>query len=209
MSAIRRDVMSRLGRPFYQGDTLDVAKKLLGKVLVRVVRGKRFAGRIVEVEVYRGAGDPASHAYRGLTERNRVMFGEPGHAYVYFTMGMHWCLNVTTEAPGKAGAVLIRALEPTEGLEAMKRERGRRTVGELTNGPAKLTEAMSIDGRLNGEDLTTSERLFVESGKKAGSVGTSSRIGINRGTEFEWRFFIKGNPFVSRGRPSRTRAQNP
>ncbi len=175
---------------------------LLGCVLVRVVRGSRLAGAIVEVEAYRGEDDPASHAYGGITERNKVMFGEPGHAYVYFTMGMHWCLNVTTERRGKAGAVLIRALEPLEGLRSMSRKRGGRAIEELANGPAKLTEAMSIDWRLNGEDLTTSHRLFIERGRSVRSVGKTSRVGISRGTEFEWRFFIKGNRFVSKGRPS-------
>jgi len=199
----------RLPRSFFEGETIGVAKRLLGCVLVRVVRGRRLAGSIVEVEAYRGEDDPASHAYGGMTRRNWVMFGEPGHAYVYFTMGMHWCLNVTTERRGKAGAVLVRAIEPTEGLEVMARNRGRSAVEELANGPAKLTQAMSIDGTLNGEDLATSCSLFVERGRGARKVGTTSRVGISRGSEFEWRFFVKGNRFVSRGRPSKLRAQNP
>jgi DNA-3-methyladenine glycosylase len=120
--------MARVGRKFFEGETVEVSKRLLGATLVRVARGRRVVGRIVEVEAYRGADDPASHAYSGMTERNRAMFGEPGHAYVYFTMGMHWCLNVTTEEPGKAGAVLIRALEPKEGLALMLRRRERRPV---------------------------------------------------------------------------------
>lgn len=194
--------MVRLGRRFFEGETAEVARRLLGSTLVRVAGGRRTAGRIVEVEAYRGADDPASHAYMGMTDRNRAMFGEPGHAYVYFTMGMHWCLNVTTERPGTAGAVLIRALEPTEGVSVMLRRRGRMPAEELTNGPAKLTRAMGIDGSMNGEDLTTSLRLFVEGGKAAREIGVSSRIGIKSGAEREWRFFVRGNRFVSSGKPS-------
>jgi DNA-3-methyladenine glycosylase len=194
--------MARQGRAFFEGDTVEVSKRLLGSVLVRAVGGRRTAGRIVEVEAYRGAEDPASHAYRGMTARNRVMFGEPGRAYVYFTMGMHWCLNVTTEEPGEAGAVLVRALEPIEGIDLMSKRRGVKPMEELTNGPAKLTEALGIDGKMNGEDLTTSTRLFLERGRGVKDIGVSPRIGISRGTERNWRFFAKGNRFVSKGKPS-------
>jgi len=197
--------MERLGRTFFEGETLQVSKRLIGSTLVRVAGGTRIAGRIVEVEAYRGSDDPASHAHRGITERNRVMFGEPGHAYVYFTMGMHWCLNVTTEPSGTAGAVLIRALEPTEGVSMMLRRRGKMPVEGLANGPAKLTQAMGIDGRMNGEDLTISPRLFVERGERVQDIGVSSRIGIKSGTAREWRFFAMGNRFVSRGKPRRNR----
>lgn len=187
---------------------MEVAKRLLGCHLVRVLDRRRLAGRIVEVEAYRGEDDPASHAYGGMTERNRVMFGEEGHAYVYFTMGMHWCLNVTTERVGKAGAVLIRAMEPTEGLDLMMRNRGvERTVG-LTDGPAKLTQALGIDGGLNGEDMVTSRRLFLEKGRPPKSVASSPRVGVSRGTELKWRFFERGSRFVSRAKPA-ARAQNP
>jgi DNA-3-methyladenine glycosylase len=194
--------MARLGLLFFEGDTVEVSKRLLGCILVRVLRGRRIAGRIVEVEAYRGAEDPASHAYRGMTRRNVVMFGEPGHAYVYFTMGMHWCLNITTEEPGTAGAVLVRALEPFEGVDMMVRRRGRNRLEELTNGPAKLTQALSIDGGMNGEDLTRSRRLFLERGRRVKDIGTSSRVGISSGTEHKWRFFLKGSRFVSKGKPS-------
>ncbi len=194
--------MMRRGLRFYQGDTLDVAQRLLGSSLVRMLNGKRVSGRIVEVETYLGSEDPASHAYRGMTARNMVMFGEPGHAYVYFTMGMHWCLNVTTERPGKAGAVLIRAIEPREGVKLMLLRRGLRPLEELANGPAKLTEALGIDGNLNGEDMVRSRKLFLERGTSVRSVGTSSRIGISRGVDRQWRFFVKGSKFVSKGRPS-------
>jgi DNA-3-methyladenine glycosylase len=194
--------MARLGREFFEGDTVEVSRRLLGCVLVRAVGGQRIAGRIVEVEAYRGAEDPASHAYGGMTRRNRVMFGEPGRAYVYFTMGMHWCLNVTTEEPGKAGAALLRALEPLEGIDFMMRLRGQRQFEDLTNGPAKLTQALKIDGKMNGEDLAESPRLFLERGPGVNGIGVSSRVGISRGAEHKWRFFEKGNKFVSKGKPS-------
>ncbi len=194
--------MKRLGPRFFQRDTLDVARGMLGSKLVRVLDGKRLAGRIVEVEAYLGAEDPASHAYGGMTQRNRVMFGEPGCAYVYFTMGMHWCLNVTTERPGKAGAVLIRAIEPMEGVRQMLRRREGRPLEELANGPAKLTEAMGIDGRMNGENLVLSRRLFLERGPQARDVEAGPRVGISVGVEHRWRFFVGGNRFVSKGRPS-------
>lgn len=168
---------------------------------MRVFNRRRLAGVIVEVEAYRGEDDPASHAYVGMTERNRVMFGDEGHAYVYFTMGMHWCLNVTTEKIGKAGAVLIRAIEPTEGTAVMMKNRGMRRMMGLTDGPAKLTKALGIDGRLNGEDLVTSRRLFLERGRLVRAIATSSRVGVSRGADYPWRFFIEGSPFVSKGKP--------
>jgi DNA-3-methyladenine glycosylase len=202
MSDLLDDSMPRLGRIFFEGDTLEVAKKLLGCILVRIVDEDRLAGRVVEVEAYRGADDPASHAYHGRTKRNEVMFGEPGRAYVYFTMGMHWCLNVTTEKAGTAGAVLIRALEPLEGIDLMAERRGRMALEELANGPAKLTQALGIDGTLNGENLVTSRRLFLERGRGVKDAGASSRIGISAGREHEWRFFAKGSRFVSKKKPS-------
>lgn len=197
--------MTALGRRFFAGDTLDVARRLLGCILVRVVGGGRVAGRIVELEAYCGTDDPAGHAFRGMTQRNAVMFGEPGHAYVYFTMGMHWCLNVTTEKKGTPGAVLVRALEPLEGVGFMIRERGTSTLEELTAGPAKLTKALRIDGRLNGEDLTKSRRLFLERGPRVKRPGVSSRVGISEGTERRWRFYVRGSRFVSKGKPSARR----
>ena len=194
--------MARLVRRFFEGYTPSVARALLGTVLVRVVDGERLAGTIVETEAYRGAKDPASHAYRGRTKRNAVMFGEGGHAYVYFSYGFHWCLNLTTEPAGRAGAVLVRAVEPVEGLEQMLRNRGLDSDEHLTDGPGKVTRALEIDSALNGEDLVTSDRLFVEKGKRVEGTGTSSRVGIRQGVEFRWRFFVKGNRFVSRARPS-------
>ncbi len=195
-------LMPRLGRRFFERYTPDVAKGLLGSLLVRVVESERLSGRVVETEAYRGADDPASHAYRGLTARNRVMFGEGGRAYIYFSYGNHWCLNVTTETRGHAGAVLIRAIEPVEGVASMRERRSTRHDHHLADGPGKLTRALGVDGSLNGEDMVTSERLFFESGHLQGTVGTSTRVGVSRGTGLGWRFFIQGSEFVSRRRPS-------
>jgi DNA-3-methyladenine glycosylase len=194
--------MARLTRRFFEGYTPKVARALLGTVLVRVVDGGRLSGTIVETEAYRGSKDPASHAYGGRTKRNAVMFGEGGHAYVYFSYGFHWCLNLTTEPAGRAGAVLVRAVEPIEGLNQMLKNRSLDSDERVTDGPGKLTQALRIDSGLNGEDLTTSDRLFVEEGKKAEGIGLSSRVGIRRGAEFKWRFFVKGNRFVSKAKPS-------
>ena len=194
--------MARLPRQFFEGYTPRVSRALLGAVLVRVVDGERLSGMIVETEAYRGAEDPASHAYRGRTKRNTVMFGEGGHAYVYFSYGFHWCLNLTTEPAGRAGAVLIRAVEPIDGLETMLRNRSLDSDEHVTDGPGKLTQALGIDSGLNGEDLVTSDKLFVEEGKRMEKSGSSPRVGIRRGVEFKWRFFVRGNRFVSKVRPS-------
>ena len=175
---------------------------MLGARLVRIERGVRLSGTIVETEAYRGSRDPASHAYRGRTRRNEVMFGPAGHAYVYCTLGAHFSLNVTTEGQGTAGAVLVRAIQPVEGIERMKANRGVREASRVASGPGNLTKALGIDRSLNGEDFITSRRLFVEKGPGIGKVGASSRVGISSGTAFKWRFFAEGNPFVSRGRPS-------
>ena len=165
-------------------------------------RGRRLSGTIVETEAYRGNGDPASHAYSGRTNRNAVMFGEAGHAYVYFTMGMHYCLNVTTESPGSPGAVLLRAIEPVEGVRWMLKNRGLNTAVHVSDGPAKLTEALGIDRRLNGEDLINSKILFIERGTRPKRIGRSGRVGITVATERRWRYFVAGSSFVSKGRPS-------
>ena len=189
-----------LPRSFYERHTVRVAKGLLGKVLVRRLGATELRGLIVEAEAYRGQDDPASHAYVGRTERNQVMFGQPGHAYVYFTYGMHYCLNVTTEPIGQAGAVLIRAAQPVKGIEAMRKKRGSDRIRDLTNGPAKLTEAFAVTTALNGHDLTTVSRLFIAENDKLEPfrIESTSRIGIRAGLDKPWRFFIKGNPFVSK-----------
>jgi len=198
----------RVGRRFYERYTPTVARELLGCILVRVIYGVSLSGRIVETEAYRGSRDQASHAYRGRTKRNEVMFGQPGHAYVYFTMGAHFCLNLTTEQEGAPAAVLLRALEPLEGIPVMARNRGVSDIRRVASGPGNLTKALSIDWRLNGEDVVTSGNLFLQKGDEAKDVGVSTRVGISSGKSAKWRFFVKGNPFVSKGRPS-VQTQNP
>jgi DNA-3-methyladenine glycosylase len=188
----------RLPRRFYDRPTLKVAKELLGKYLVVKKGGHLLSGKIVETEAYDGFKDPASHAYRGMTPRNEVMFGAPGYAYVYLTYGMHHCLNLVTERKGYPAAVLIRALEPVDGVELMKRRRRRKKLRDLTSGPAKLCQALGVDRRLNQADLL-SDIIFVEDrGEVPGGTTRSSRIGVNDGKEKNWRFFIKSSEFVSR-----------
>jgi DNA-3-methyladenine glycosylase len=194
---------ARLPRDFFAEDARTLARRLLGCVLTRVIDGERVAGIIVETEAYLGVRDAASHAFRGRrTPRNESMYARPGTLYVYFTYGMHHCCNVVCAAEGDPQAVLIRALEPLEGLERMRDARGGR--GRLCSGPARLCQALSIDRGLDGEDLVRSARVFVESppvGLRLGPVGRSPRIGV--GYAGDWaqrplRWFIRGNPHVSR-----------
>jgi DNA-3-methyladenine glycosylase len=189
-----------LRRAFYERNTVRVAKDLLGKVLVRKFEAASLEGAIVETEAYRGYDDAASHAYRGPTRRNQVMFGEPGHAYVYFTYGMHYCLNVTTEPAGQAGAVLIRAVQPIKGIVEMKNRRGTGHVKDLSNGPAKLTQAFAVTKALNGHDLTLGRKLYITepASPELFSISSGTRIGVRAGAEKPWRFSIRGNPFVSK-----------
>jgi DNA-3-methyladenine glycosylase len=190
-------------KEFYARDTVKVAHDLLGKQLVRIRRGARLTGRIVEVEAYRGSDDPASHAYRGPTPRNAPMFGEPGHAYIYFTYGNHYCLNVTTQASGIPGAALIRAIEPLEGEVFMRKLRPSVSEVALTNGPGKLTKALGIDKTLNEVDMTKPGPLFITHlDDKVFEVARSSRIGITEGKDRLWRFYILENRYVSKGKLS-------
>ena len=188
--------MSILDRKFYRRDTLQVARALIGKKLVRQIKGLELAGMIVETEAYCGEADSACHAHRGKTPRNTVMFGEPGYAYVYFTYGMHYMLNLVTEAAGRPCAVLVRAILPLAGIEEMEARRKRKGA-ELTNGPAKLCQAFSIDKALNGWDLTRGKELWVEDYKKipAESIITTSRIGIDYAKkehrDAPWRFLYQ------------------
>jgi len=189
-----------LRRSFYERGTVRVAKDLLGKLLVRRLGATVLEGMIVEVEAYRGNDDPASHAYGGITTRNRVMFGQPGHAYVYFTYGMHYCLNVTAEPIGQPGAVLIRAVQPSSGIDRMMKQRATKRIKDLANGPAKLTQAFNITKALNSYDLTTGGKLFIREGDNPEPmhIVSTSRIGIRVGLEKPWRFLIQDNPHVSR-----------
>ncbi len=184
--------MKPLPRSFYSRDTLTVARRILGQVLVRQVRGKLLAGRIVEAEAYTGPGDPASHACRGPTPRSRIMFGRAGVAYVYFCYGNHCLLNAVTEKDGTAGAVLIRGLEPLAGLESMLKNRKKETEAGLLDGPGKLTQALEIDLKLNGWDLVSGKKLFIARGElhPGEKVVRSPRVGIRVGTEKLWRFTL-------------------
>ncbi len=184
---------------FYQRGTLDLVPEILGKVLVRKVQKTILSGRIVEIEAYIGK-DPASHAAHGMTERNKVMFEDGGLSYVYFTYGMHFCFNIVTERKGFPAAFLVRALEPIEGIETMKKLRKNDIVKNLTNGPAKLCQAMQIDRKLNGARLNSRDFFLSDDGfiVRASDIGRSTRIGIKVGTELEWRFFLKRNEFVSK-----------
>ena len=181
---------------------MEVAPDLLGRTLVRQLPdGERLAGRIVEAEAYE-PGDPASHGFRGKTARNRAMFGPAGRLYVYFTYGNHWMMNAVTRGPGEASAVLLRAVEPVAGLEAMARARGRDRPLDLCSGPGKLAQALSVDRSHDGVDLVTGTEVWIERGVPVpGLVATSSRVGVSVGLERQWRFFVAGDPFVSRGRP--------
>ncbi len=196
---------------FYARDTLVVARELLGQRLVRVIGGVRLGGHIVEVEAYKGTEDQASHAARGKTPRNAAMFGPPGHAYVYFTYGMYYCLNVVTEPEGIPAAVLIRAIAPIEGIDMMRQNRPRQPDEELTNGPAKLCQALRIDHTFNGVPLTMASGLFIERDQApaADQIATSPRIGVRgdeRARTIPWRFFLRGNPYVSLRGPRWERA---
>ena len=183
----------RLSRKFYSRNTKTVAKELLGKILVH----KKCKGKIVETEAYFGKNDPASHAHCKITKRNIIMYQKPGTAYVYFTYGNHWLLNVVTEKEGIPGAVLIRALEPLEGFRTMKKRRKVKDIKNLTNGPGKLTKAFGIDKRHNGLDLTKYD-LFIENSNEKFEIVNTTRIGLSRGKEKLLRFYIKGNEFVSK-----------
>lgn len=192
--------MSRsLPRRFYERDTAEVARDLLGKVLVHNSPEGLVSGMVVETEAYLGEDDPGSHASRGRTARNSVMFGKAGVAYVYFTYGMHYCFNAVAKPPDKAGAVLIRAAEPLEGIDIMRERRGRSDVTDLASGPAKLTQAFGIDRRHNGLDLTADTLYFSEGGGLPHSIGVSGRVGLSRAGELPLRFFIAGSDFVSAG----------
>jgi DNA-3-methyladenine glycosylase len=197
-------VNRQLPTEFYARSTLDVARDLLNKRLVRRLEGKRLSGRIVEVEAYIGTEDGASHARFGKTERNAAMFGPPGHAYVYLIYGVHHCLNVVTEEVGRAAAILIRALQPEEGLEIQQKNRGDRPIAVLTNGPGKLCQALAIDLRFDQTDLTGPDTdLWLEDAPRlpVDAVATSPRVNVT-GDEYArtvpWRWYVKDNRWVSK-----------
>lgn len=178
--------------------TIDLARALIGCVLVRDCPDGRSAGRIVETEAY-VRDDPASHAYRGETARNASMFLKPFHAYVYKIYGTSFCVNVTSEAAGEGAAVLVRALEPLEGLALMEQRRGTTRMRDLARGPGRLCQALDVDLRMDGIDLLADRRLWLGVAKSGYrfTVGASRRIGITRAAERLLRFYERGNPFVS------------
>lgn len=196
--------MSCQNSSFYQRPTEVVAKDLLGKKLVRIIRNNnkqfRLAGIIVETEAYGHSDDLASHAYVGPTGRNKIMFGDVGRAYVYFTYGNHFCLNVSARRSRvEAGAVLIRGIEPVEGVELMRQLRPVDDIFSLTSGPGRLTRALNITSSLNGTDMTSSEsQIYIEFGNRPKRIVTTPRIGITRAVDKEWRFIDPSSPFISR-----------
>ena len=195
------DTRLRLSREFYARSPEVVARELLGKQLVRVWEGQTLAGRIVEAEAYSGT-DAASHAYRGPTPRCAPMFGPPGYTYVYFIYGMHWLFNIAAHDETGPGAVLIRALEPLRGVSAMQTLRGGKPIRSLTNGPAKLAQALAIDGDLNNVDLCTHAQIMVLPGSvPVANIACGPRVRVPGDAVAKsrlWRFWIRGNGYVSK-----------
>lgn len=182
--------MKKLPRQFYDRDTVTVAKELLGKYLIHVANGIERIGKIVEVEAYLGEHDLAAHSSKGLTKRTQVMFGPPGHSYVYLIYGMYYCMNVVTEKEGHASAVLLRALEPIKNIEAR------------TKGPGLLCKAMHIDKKLHGHDLLSDDfYIAAEKDEQSFTIVKKSRIGVDYAKHWSkrlLRFYIKNNPYISK-----------
>lgn len=191
--------MRILPRKFYERNPKIVAVELLGKVIVRKVDNKKLSGMIVETEAYFGSNDPASRAYRGKKKYNSVMWGLPGKLFIYMVHG-NWLLNIVAHEKSSVGAVLIRAIEPLDGIDEMMKNRKVKDIENLTNGPGKLTKAMKIDKRFNGLDVTkrNSEIVVVDSGFKPKSIANSYRIGVTKDLPEKMRFYLKGNRFVSK-----------
>ena len=190
-----------LSQSFFEGKSVEkLANALLGCELVHKSPEGTAAGIIVETESYHET-DEASHSYNGKTKRTEVMFGPPGRVYVYFTYGMHWCFNITAEEKGIGAAVLIRALEPTQGIELMKKRRGKENIRDLCSGPSKLVQAMGIAKADYGKPVFRDEFSLIPRDKAASlSIRSGPRVGISKAKEKPWRFWIKDNPFVS-GQP--------
>ena len=184
--------MRTLPRRFYNRDTVSVAKDLLGKILVRKIGKQELTGIIIETEAYKGKNDPASHASKKKTERNKVMFGQVGWSYVYFTYGMHYCFNVVAKKDSEeSGAVLIRSIQPRLGIETMIKNRKIDLISNLVNGPAKLTQAMQITKKQYHVDLTKDSNLFIIDGIKTTKILAKPRIGIKVGSDKLWNFSFK------------------
>jgi len=190
-----------LPRAFYARPALDVARDLIGKTLLRRTPEGLAGGVIVETEAYVGAIDPAAHSYRGKTKRNQTMFGPPGHTYIYFTYGMHYCMNAVAQPAGEAAAALIRALEPREGLALMRARRGPRIPDrDLARGPGRLCQALALTTADDGADLLGDALWIAETpGLPAGAlpIATTPRIGITRAADWPWRFVAVGSRYVS------------
>ena len=186
------EIVKIVPRTFYERDTVKVARDLLGKNLIRTIGKQTISGIITETEAYRYSDDPSSHAYRGLTERNKAMFGQVGRAYVYFTYGMYFCFNVVARNHNfAAGAVLIRGLNPEKGIAIMKKNRKTNKISNLANGPAKLTQALNINKKQYGVDLAKKTELYITSGlDKKKKIFASERIGIKNGVDKLWNFKI-------------------
>ena len=194
-----------LSRRFYTRTAVELARELIGRLLVRELNGRLLIGRVVEAEAY-GPDDPASHSFRGPTPRNASMFGSPGNAYVYVSHGIHHCLNAVAEPPT---AVLLRALEPIEGLDEMHRRRRTERERLLCAGPGRLCEALGIGRNLDGHDLTLGEGLWIARGHRARDVVVTPRIGLNVAVDWPWRFVLAGSRFASRGMGFRGAATPP
>lgn len=192
-----RDGIRRLRRAELPSNTIELAIYLIGKTLVHDLPAARLSGRIVESEAY-PPGDSAAHAFRGQTNRNRSLFLRRGHSYVYFTYGSSFMMNVSSEEPGVGAGVLLRALQPLEGLALMKRSRRTANVLDLTRGPGRLAQAMRIDKRFDGVDLCAAGPLWLGTAAwPPGEIAVSTRIGLTREIDRRWRFYERGNPNVS------------
>ena len=192
--------MKPLPKSFYERDPATVARELLGKTLVRRLNHQTLSGKIVETEAYYGVNDPASKAYKGRKIFNELMFLDVGKAFIYMVHG-NWLLNIVAHPKGDVGAVLIRAIEPLQGIEAMKKNRGVKDLYALTSGPGKLTRALGITKEQNGLDVTKAENeiaVFEGVVEEDFEIGTSHRIGVKKDLPQELRFYIKGNKFVSK-----------
>lgn len=197
--------MKKLPKEFYTRDVVTVAKELLGKYFIKHEKNFDYITKIVETEAYDGSIDEASHTFIGMTERNKIMFNEGGYLYVYFTYGFHYCANIVTGEKGKGTAVLIRAVEPIEPIDKMARNRfGRKLKSEkeifnLTSGPGKVCQALKIDKKFYGIDLT-GDKIFLADNEiiPEENIVVTHRIGIKKSLHLPWRFYIKNNPFVSK-----------
>jgi len=204
MGGTLKKKMRKIKKNFYNRNTIKVAQEILGKFLVRKIGKKIIAGKIVETEAYVGPSDLASHASRGKTARTEPMFGPPGHAYVYLVYGLNYCFNIVTEKENYPAAVLIRAIEPTDGIDLIKKFRkNQKIIFNLTNGPGKLCQALKIDKSLNNSDISKNILWVEDRGLKIkpSEIVAAKRIGVDYAGQYKnkpWRFYLRGNPFVSK-----------